>query len=50
VSEGRAQRVSVQLGERGGEFVEVRDGLAAGDTVVLYPNVQLREGARIKTK
>lgn len=50
VSGGRAQRVSVQLGERGGEFVEVRDGLAAGDTVVLYPNEQLREGARIKTK
>ncbi len=47
---GRARRAVVRLGERGGELVEVRDGLTAGDTVVLFPGEQLREGARVTSR
>lgn len=47
---GRARRALVQPGERGGELVEVQGGLAAGDTVVLFPGEQLREGARVRSR
>ena len=50
VSEGRARLVRIRLGERGGELVEVVGGLTAADTVVLFPNEQLREGASVKAK
>jgi HlyD family secretion protein len=50
VVKGRAQHTAISLGERGGEFVEVRGGLAARDTVVLFPGAQLREGAALKMK
>lgn len=50
VTRGRAESVIVRTGERGGELVEVRDGLSAGDTVVLFPGEQLTAGARIRGK
>jgi HlyD family secretion protein len=50
VRRGRAHRAAIRLGERGGELAEVRSGLAAGDTVVLFPNEQLREGSRVILK
>lgn len=50
VRRGHAQYTAITLGEHGGEFVEVRDGLAARDTVVLFPGAQLRDGVALKTK
>ncbi|RPE79479.1 RND family efflux transporter MFP subunit [Vulcaniibacterium tengchongense] len=38
----------VVLGRNLGDQVEVLDGLAAGDTVVLAPNALLREGSRVR--
>jgi HlyD family secretion protein len=48
VSNGRVDRRPVQLGERGTDQVDVRDGLQAGDTVVLFPGDRLRPRARIR--
>jgi RND family efflux transporter MFP subunit len=48
VEDGRAHRRAVEVGpERGGQ-IEVRRGLAGGETVVLKPPAQLQEGAQVK--
>ena len=41
VSEGRLQRVAVELGLRGTAFSEVTTGLAAGDRILVDPGVAL---------
>lgn len=43
----RAERVSLELGLRGEQFVEVQAGLAEGDRVILPTQKPLRPGARI---
>ncbi len=50
VSRGRAEPAIVRTGERGGDLVEVRDGLAAGDSVVLFPGEQLTPKVRVRAK
>ena len=48
VEDGRARLRAVEVGpERGGQ-IEVRRGLAGGETVVLKPPAQLKEGAQVK--
>jgi len=46
--EGRARRRKVRTGMALGNDRQVRDGLAAGDTVVLDPPAELEDGARVK--
>ncbi len=46
-SAGRAVATPVEIGEPIGDLVEVRRGLAAGQTVVKSPPRDLRDGARV---
>lgn len=45
---GRARRRDVQVGHLGGGLAEVRGGLRAGDSVVVFPSDALRDGARVR--
>jgi len=45
---GRVRRRTVTLGERSDTMAQVLGGLAAGDTVVVYPGDAITEGARVK--
>ena len=40
----------VTIGLRNGEAAEVKDGLAEGDSVVLYPGETLESGTRVTTR
>jgi HlyD family secretion protein len=44
----RARRREVSLGRRGGFAAEIREGLAPGEEVVLYPSDRLADGVRIR--
>lgn len=46
--DGRVRRVRIQPGTRVGGWVEVRDGLAEGETVVLAAAAVLRDGDRVE--
>lgn len=48
VQAGRVRRRAVTLGERSDTMAQVLGGLAAGDTVVLYPGDAITDGARVK--
>jgi len=50
VRDGRAVGTAVTLGEKLGDFVEVTEGLAPGEKVVLNPPKQLRNGSKVKRK
>tara|TARA_R100000005_G_scaffold1757_2_gene1054 strand:- start:43742 stop:44977 length:1236 start_codon:yes stop_codon:yes gene_type:complete len=50
VSDGRLQRVDVELGLRGMVFSEVTAGLAAGDQILADPDVALAEGTRVRVE
>jgi HlyD family secretion protein len=50
VSAGRAERRPVKLGLRGDRVVEVREGLEAGDTVVVGANPGIRVGQRVRPR
>jgi HlyD family secretion protein len=45
----RTAQVAVETGEKIGEMVEIRAGVAAGDRVVMRPPENLHDGARIAT-
>lgn len=47
VREGRAVQSAVEAGEKIGELLEIRAGVAAGDKLVLRPAEKLRDGARV---
>ena len=47
VRDGRAAQLAVDSGEKIGELVEIRTGIAAGDKLVLRPSEKLRDGARV---
>jgi hypothetical protein len=50
VREGKARARAVQLGtERKGQVI-VEDGLAGGETLILRPKDDLRDGAAVKVK
>jgi len=48
VEEGRARRRDLRLGHRGSEAVEVLQGLAPGERVVLYPGREVADGVRVR--
>jgi membrane fusion protein (multidrug efflux system) len=48
IREGRARRVAVTLGQRLAGEVEIREGLALGDQVVVRGLQRLREGAPVR--
>jgi membrane fusion protein, multidrug efflux system len=48
VREGKAARVPVKLGYAEGPWVEIREGLAAGDQVVTAGKVALRDGTAVQ--
>ena len=48
VEEGTVRRRAVTPGERGASAWEVREGIAEGTPVVRYPDVDLRDGARVR--
>lgn len=50
VSDGRARKRTITLGEKGDSEVEIRDGLAAGDRVILYPGDQVHEGQQVRSR
>ncbi|HZJ53307.1 MAG TPA: hypothetical protein VFD38_04150 [Myxococcaceae bacterium] len=47
VESGRAVLRPVTIGLRNSRAAEVKDGLAEGDTVVLYPGEALEDGTRV---
>lgn len=47
VAEGRARRRPVQAGVQGGDRIEIRSGLRAGEQVIVDPPAGLRDGARV---
>lgn len=48
VQEGRAYPVRVRTGERRGENIEIREGLNAGDVIVIEKLALMREGLKVK--
>src|SRR5690606_42147912 len=48
VRDGIASRVPVQLGYADGGWIEVRDGVGAGDSVVVAGKSALREGSAVQ--
>ena len=48
VKDGKAERRSVTLGVETPDAIQVREGLAAGDQVVLDPPVALASGAPVE--
>ncbi|MBL8694280.1 MAG: efflux RND transporter periplasmic adaptor subunit [Planctomycetes bacterium] len=50
VRDGQARRQAVDAGEPQGDRVEIRSGLREGDTVILSPPADLRDGSPIRQK
>jgi RND family efflux transporter MFP subunit len=48
VEADKVRRVTVDVGAARGEQVEIRQGLAGGESLVLHPAATLRDGARVK--
>jgi RND family efflux transporter MFP subunit len=47
VENGRARRVTVDVGGTRGDRIEVRQGLAGGESLVLQPPAGLKDGAKV---
>ncbi len=50
VVDGKATLTKVLLGHRNSHFAEVLSGLGAGDTVVLHPSDQVKDGVSVKPR
>jgi multidrug efflux pump subunit AcrA (membrane-fusion protein) len=48
VEDGRARRQNVDVGPQRGDRVEVRQGLAGGESLVLAAPAELKNGSRVK--
>ncbi len=48
IEKDRAVARAVELGRETGESIEIRSGLSGGETVVLAPPSELKEGARVR--
>lgn len=48
IREGKAEQRSIEIGQRSTFEAEVRQGLAAGVSVVLHPNEQIKTGTLVK--
>lgn len=49
VRDGKAVQVALVTGERIGDLLEIRSGLKVGDSVVLRPGADLKNGVRVAT-
>ncbi len=47
---GRARLRNVTIGHRAGLSVEIVDGVAAGERVIVNPNQRVEDGARIRAR
>ncbi len=47
VRDGRAVQLAVEAGDKLGELLEIKSGVAAGDKLVLRPAEKLRDGMRV---
>lgn len=45
---GRAKLRSLAIGQRNGLVVQVHDGLAAGEQVIVYPDERIEDGVRVR--
>ena len=50
ISDGRAVRSTLRLGQRNSAEAEVLSGLATGDRVVLYPSDRVADGVRVAVR
>jgi len=50
IEDGRARLTPVQLGDGGERYRAVREGLATGDRVVIFPGDALRSGDRVRVR
>ena len=50
IDRGRARLRLVEIGDDDGEFAEVRSGVRAGDSVVLYPGESVSDGIRVRAR
>lgn len=48
ISDGKVQRIKVATGNRIGDMLEIRQGLAFGDKAVLRPSPKLEDGDKIR--
>jgi HlyD family secretion protein len=48
--DGRAVQVAVQVGARNGSEAWIRQGLAEGETVIVYPGAAVKDGARVRAR
>jgi RND family efflux transporter MFP subunit len=48
VNDGVARRVTVEAGPERGDQIEVRQGLQGGESVILQPPADLKDGARVR--
>jgi HlyD family secretion protein len=45
---GRARQRTIEIGHRNARFAEVLEGLAAGETVLVYPAGEVEDGVRVE--
>jgi RND family efflux transporter MFP subunit len=50
VENGRARAVSVEVGEKTDDEIEIRKGVGGGETVLLAPPAQIKDGARVRIR
>ena len=48
--DGRAVLRHVEVGQKNGVLAEIREGVAAGETVVLHPSDRVSDGTRIRSR
>jgi HlyD family secretion protein len=50
IDQGRAKRVSVDVGARNGSVAWIRSGLTAGTPVIVYPPADVVDGKRVRER
>jgi HlyD family secretion protein len=50
VEKGKARERSVQVGKRNGLSAEVLSGLSEGDSVIVHPSEEIRDGTRVRER
>lgn len=50
VEKGKARVRSIQVGKRNGLSAEVLSGLSEGDSVIVHPSTQVRDGTRVRER
>jgi len=50
IESGKARLVKVQIGQRNRDSAEIQNGLQEGDTVIVYPSDEVREGSAVQQR